>query len=62
MNRAGRDEDGDDQSRRHFIFQVHVPTHNCRRKWSDTERSGIVPWPVRGPKGLNAHVSKSGEI
>ncbi len=36
--------------------------HNCRRNGSDPERSGIVMWPVRSPKGLDEHVSKSGEI
>ncbi len=36
--------------------------YNCRRNGSDPERSGIVPWPVQSPKGLDAHVSKSGEI
>jgi hypothetical protein len=59
-----RDGVGDGQSRWHFNFQVHARSTIVRATGpgSDPERSGIVLWPVRSPKGLDAHVSKSGEI
>ncbi len=34
---------------------------NCKRNGSNPERSGVVPWPFRCPKRLDADVSnKSG--
>jgi hypothetical protein len=64
LNRAGREGVGDGQSRsrQHFNFSSSCALHNCRRNRSDPEGSGIVQLPVRSPKGLDAHVSKSGEI
>ena len=65
LNSAGRDGDGDDQSRRHFNFQVHVRSTivSANGVIQNAQESfrGLLN-PVRSLKGLNAHVSKSGEI